>query len=147
MIKSIVIGAVLAGFAAPAVAMLKCVDSAGNTTYTDASSCSAGSRPKVISDVNASSGSGLSLGERRMLEQINANEARQQYQRQRDWNYERRHTLTFEDRNRIRELEMQKSDLRQQLRRNNGSWSQNLSTDDQIHAIDRQIQQIRAPKY
>lgn len=89
---------------------------------------------------------GLRPGERAMLDRIRQRESAERYQKQDSRDFDRRHTLTFSDRKRIRELEMEKRQLNDQLRRG-GSWSQNLSLERQIHDIDRQIEQIRSPKY
>ena len=83
----------------------------------------------------------------RSLEQIEAREAEdraaKRYSRERD----ARHHVGHSDRLKIRELEMEKRALSKSLNRNGVSYGQASAVRSQIRGIDRQIEQLRAPKW
>jgi len=148
MIRYLAIAATLALLPVQALSMQKCVDDEGNITFTDGA-CPSGAAGKAYQPSNAtmSSGSGLRPGERALLNDVRAKDAEDRYYKRKEYQHDRRHTLTFGDRKRIRELEMEKRSLSKSLTRGSKSWSQNISIRDQIRGIDRQIEQIRSPKY
>lgn len=65
------------------------------------------------------------------------------YGRERD----ARHHVSHGDRLKIRELEMEKSSLSKSLTRGSKSYGQTSAIRSQIRGIDRQIEQLRAPKW
>lgn len=89
---------------------------------------------------------GLRPGEREMLDRAYSRDAdRSDYKRYRYARDNANH-IGYSDRKRIRELEMDKSELNRQLR-NANSYGQRRAIESQIIGIDRQIEQISAPKY
>jgi len=144
--KTLFVTLTLVSLSFTAQAMTKCVDADGRVVYKSGNACPPGYSSGAIQSDTFSS-SGLRDGERRMLDRIEAREAEEQYYKREARRFERRHTLTFGDRKRIRELEMEKGQLSKSLTKGSKSWSQNMGIREQIRGIDRQIEQIRSPKY
>lgn len=89
---------------------------------------------------------GLRPGEREMLDRAYSRDAdRSDYKRYR---YERDNAnhVGHSDRLRIRELEMEKGQLNSQLKRAK-SYGERRAIESQIIGLDRQIEQISAPRY
>ena len=131
---------------ASSFAIQKCVTPSGDTIFTDLD-CPAGSTPAGSITYESRPSSGLRQGEREMLERIEARKAEQRdakrYSRERD----ARHNVGYGDRQKIRELEMEKSALNKSLTRGSKSYGETQAIRSQIIGIDRQIEQIRAPKW
>lgn len=127
-------------------AITKCVTPGGDMIFTDLD-CPSGSRPAGKIEYESPPPSGLRQGEIDMLNQIEAREA----ERRADKRYERRrderYRLTYSDEKRIRELEMEKRSLNKSLTSGSKSYGQTSAIRSQIQGIDRQIEQIRAPKW
>ena len=139
---------ILAALVVPqtALAIAKCVTPSGDVVFTDLD-CPTGSKRAGNIQYKTPRSSGLRQGERDMLNRIEAREAERRadkrYERQRD----ERHRLTYGDRKRIRELEMEKRALSKSLTRGSKSYGQTSAIRTQIRGIDRQIEQTRAPKW
>ena len=129
-----------------AMAITKCVTPSGDVVFTDLD-CPTGSTRAGEIQYKSPPSSGLREGERRALDRIDDREAEQRadkrYERQRD----ERHRVTYSDRKRIRELEMEKGALSKSLTRGSKSYGETSAIRSQIRGIDRQIEQIRAPKW
>lgn len=100
----------------------------------------------AVAATTASAYDGLRDGEREMLDRANARDAEQRdYKRYR---YERDNAnhVGYGDRNKIKNLEYRKRQLNDQLRKAS-SPSERYAIDSQIIGIDRQIEQINAPKW
>lgn len=94
----------------------------------------------------ASAYDGLRPGEREMLDRANERDADQRdYKRYR---YERDNAnhVGYADRNKIKNLEYRKRQLNDQLR-NARTPSERYTIETQIIGLDRQIEQINAPKW
>lgn len=130
----------------PVLAVQKCVTPSGDTIFTDRG-CPGGSQPAGTITYESRPSSGLRPGEQRMLRRIEAKEAEERdakrYGRERD----ARHHVSHGDRLKIRELEMEKSSLSKSLTRGSKSYGQTSAIRSQIRGIDRQIEQLRAPKW
>lgn len=100
----------------------------------------------AVAATTASAYDGLRDGEREMLDRANARDAEQRdYKRYR---YERDNAnhVGYSDRNKIKNLEYRKRQLNDQLR-SAGTPSERYSIETQIIGIDRQIEQINAPRW
>lgn len=148
MIRYLAITATLAMLPMQALSMQKCVDDQGNITFTD-DVCPPGTKGKFYQPSNEtlSIGSGLRPGERALLRDVQAKQARELQRRNDAWEHEKRHRLTYSDRKRLRELEMKKGNLSWSLNHGSKSWSEKLAIQRQIQGIDRQIEKIQSPKY
>lgn len=139
---------ILAALATPhaALAITKCVTPSGDVVFTDFD-CPTGSSKAGNIQYQSPPSSGLRQGERDMLNRMEARDAERQadkrYERQRD----ERHRVTYGDRKRIRELKMEKSALSKSLTRGSKSYGETAAIRSQIRGIDRQIEQIHAPKW
>lgn len=127
-------------------AIQKCVTPSGDTVFTDLE-CPSGSQPAGTVTYESRPSSGLRPGEREMLERIEAEEAEERdakrYGRERD----ARHHVSYGDRLKIRELEMEKRSLNRELTRGKKSYGETAAIRTQIRGIDRQIEQLRLPKW
>lgn len=89
---------------------------------------------------------GLREGEREMLDRIRSKDASRQDYRQYRYERDNANHTGYSDRKRIRELEMRKRELHGDLKRAK-SPSERWGIESQIIGIDRQIEQISAPRY
>lgn len=132
--------------ATSAQAATKCVTASGDTIFTDRG-CPAGSTPAETIEYKTRPSSGLRPGERHMLNRIEDREtedrAAKRYGRERD----ARHHVSFSDRQKIRELEIEKGRLSKSITRGSKSYDQTSAIRSQIRGIDRQIEQLRMPKW
>jgi hypothetical protein len=115
----------------------------GKTVYSQ-TKCSSDASRQYVPD---SGTRGLRQGELDMLERIERQEAYQQDRKAAAREHSRRHTLSYGDQQRIKRLEMKRHSLSMERQRGGKSWDENLSLSDEIRGIDRQIEQIRAPKW
>lgn len=136
---SLVVGS--SGFAAT-----RCVTPSGDVVFTDVQ-CPIGSQPAGTVSYESRPAGGLRPGEREMLERIEARESEaravKRYARERD----ARHHVSYGDRLKIRELEMEKRALNKSLSRGGKSYGEAKAIRSAIYGIDRQIEQLRAPKW
>lgn len=100
----------------------------------------------VIIAGTASAYDGLREGEREMLDRIRDKDAARQDYKQYRYERDNANHIGYSDRKRIRELEMKKSELNGQLRRAK-TPSERWGIESQIIGLDRQIEQISAPRY
>jgi hypothetical protein len=82
-----------------------------------------------------------------MLNRIEAREAEQRDAKRYERERKERYRLTFGDRKRIRELENRKRSLSNSLDRGSKTYGETSAIRSQIRGLDRQIEQIRAPKW
>ena len=91
--------------------------------------------------------SGLREGELRMLREIEEKEAEQrrakQYARERD----ARHYIGYAERNRLRELRMERDSLMKQIDRGHLSYGEASAYRERIRTIDLEMSRIQAPKW
>lgn len=137
----------LSSLAVPSVhAAIRCVTPSGDVIFTDVQ-CPLGSRPAGRAVYDPEPATGLRAGERELLERIEAREsderAAKRYSRERD----ARHHVSYGDRLKIRELEMEKRALNKSLNRGSKSYGEAKTIRSSIRGIDRQIEQLRSPKW
>jgi len=138
---------VLLWLAAPAVlAATRCVTPSGDVIFTDVQ-CPIGSRPADSIVYGPPPASGLRAGEREMLERIEVREANERAAKRHAREREARHHVSYGDRLKIRELEMEKRALNKSLNRGSKSYGEAKTIRSSIRGIDRQIEQLRSPKW
>ncbi|HPE79636.1 MAG: hypothetical protein H6961_01355 [Chromatiaceae bacterium] len=90
---------------------------------------------------------GLRDGEREMLNRMNAkeddNKAYKRYRYERD----NANHIGYGDRKRIKDLEYRKRGLNVSLSKGKRTYGETAAIREQIRGIDRQIEQLSAPKY
>ncbi len=128
------------------MAITKCISADGETIFTD-SECPRGSNAVSAINYKPVEASGLRPGEKRALGDVEAKEAERRdakrYERERDARYH----ISHEDRAKIRKLEIEKNRLSDSLNRGSKSYGETSAIRTQIRGIDRQIEQLRAPKW
>lgn len=144
--RRIAIIAALAMATPPVMAITKCVTPSGDIIYND-TGCPAGSSRVEGVDYGTTSSSGLRPAERAMLDRIRDKEAADRDARDRDRERDARHHISYGDRKRLRSLEMRKGSLMDSLRRGNKSWKETMAIREEIRGINRQIEQIRSPRW
>lgn len=90
---------------------------------------------------------GLRDGEKAMLDRIYAKEAYQRDRKSAAREQSKRHTLSYGEQQQIKRLEQKRHSLSMDRQRGGKSWDENMALSDEIRGIDRQIEQIRAPKW
>ncbi len=131
----------------PAQAIDKCTMPDGSVMFSDLG-CPTDSKTAAeytLKDNLSTGGSGLRPGEKYMLEGIKADEeydrAARTYSRQKS----SRHYINYGDRNKLRTLERKRDRLSKNL--SSRSYSDAIIRREQIRGINRQIDQIKRPKW
>ena len=148
--KSVIVLAVL-GIAPPsALAISKCVTPSGDMIFTN-TGCPSGSRSAGEMDYETSAtgggSDGLREGERAALERIREKEANDSAAKRSSRDRDARYQLSYSDQLKIRELEMDKRSLTQSLSWGKKSWAEASAIREEIRGINRQIEQLSAPKW
>lgn len=128
-------------------AMNKCVDAKGQVTFSD-EPCPSGATGTQYTppEITTTVGGGLREGEVQLYNQARQKDAQATNRKSLVWEEERRHRLSFDDRKRLRELDMRKRALTKSLSRGSKSWAEKMAISSEIKGIDREIEQIRSPK-
>ena len=145
-LSSLILFAALVAASPASLAIAKCVTPSGDTIFTD-HGCPAGSKPRETITYQSRPSTGLRAGERRMLNRIEAREANERAAKQYERERSSRHHVGYSDRKKIRELEMEKRTLSKSLSRGKKTYGQTTVIRSQIHGLNRQIEQLRAPKW
>lgn len=117
----------------------------GHVTFSQVP-CGPGGTPADFTPLS-SGGSGLRPGERALLNNVRSREAEERAYKRHRYEQDARHHVDYGDRLKIRELEMEKGALTKSLSRGSKSFGERRAIEARIIGIDRQIEQIRAPKW
>jgi hypothetical protein len=145
MNRKILIALAFATLASPTYAMQKCTNAKGHVTFTDAEHCPPGTRGDYYQppEVTTAHGGGLRPGERQLLEQARQQDARDYQAKRQAWQRDEQNRLSFSDRKRLRELQMERRQLSKSLQRGSKSWAEKMAISSQIRDIDRQIEKLQ----
>lgn len=140
---TVTLAALLAAGALPAADIYRCeVD--GHVTFSQ-TPCGGGAQ-RIEVDISPTGVDGLRPGERAMLDDVNARDEQDLgYKRYKADQYQRHH-VGFSDRQRIKKLENDRRRLQESLD-SGASVGKSWSVKTEIDGINRQIEQIRSPKW